>query len=108
VTVVDARGSLVGWNATITLQSVSGLTASQLTGARLCVEPDPVTVAGGRPNEVRSARPSCGNVGDPLTLFFAPPNGGGGTFSDTGALSLSLPSTTAGNQVTASLSMAVH
>jgi hypothetical protein len=108
VTVVDARGSLVGWNATVTLESVSGLDSAQLAHARLCVSPDPVTVVAGNPPEVRSGAHSCGGVGEPLTLFDAPPNGGGGTFSDTGALTLLLPGTAAGNQVTAALSVGVH
>jgi hypothetical protein len=108
VTVVDARGTLVGWNATVTLLSVAGLDGAQLAHARLCVSSDPVTVVAGNPPEVRSGTRSCGSVGDPLTLFYAPPNGGGGTFSDTGALSLWLPGTAAGNQVTASLSVEVH
>jgi hypothetical protein len=108
VTVVDARGTLVGWNAAVTLQSVAGLDGAQLAHARLCVSPDPVTVVAGNPPEVRSGAHSCGSVGDPLTLFFAPPNGGGGTFSDTGALTLMLPGAAAGHQVTASLSVGVH
>jgi hypothetical protein len=108
VTVVDARGSLVGWNATVTLQSVTGLDDAQLAHARLCITPDPVTVVAGNPPEVRSGAHTCGSVGDPLTLFDAPPNGGGGTFSDTGALSLWLPGTATGNQVTASLSVEVR
>ena len=108
VTVVDARGSLVGWDATVTLRSVTGLDSSQLSRARLCIAPAAVTVIAGRPSEVRSGTRSCGGAGDPLTLFEAPANGGGGTFSDTCALVLTLPGTAAGNQVTASFSVAVH
>ena len=36
VTVVDARGSLVGWRASVSLQGVAGATAGQLAHARLC------------------------------------------------------------------------
>jgi hypothetical protein len=108
VTVVDARGSLVGWDATVSLQSVAGLSASQLANARLCVDPDAVTTLAGRPSEVRSATRSCGRVGEPLSVFFAPPNGGGGTFSDAASLSLVLPATSSAGQVTASLAVAVH
>jgi hypothetical protein len=108
VTVVDARGSLIGWNATVSLQSVSGLSDADLTHARLCAVPDTVTVVAGNPPEVRSGTRTCGNAGDPLTVFFAPPNGGGGTFSDTAALTLDLPSGAASSQLTASLAVAVH
>ncbi len=43
-----------------------------------------------------------------LTLFFAPPNGGGGTFDDTGRVTLQLPSTRGTDPVTATLAVAVH
>lgn len=108
VTVVDARGTLVGWTATVTLQSVSGLDTSQTAHARFCVTPQTVTVVAGRPPEVQSATGSCGNVGDPLTVFFAPPNGGGGTFSDAAGLTLQLPSGTGPDQIIASVAVAVH
>lgn len=108
ITVVDARGSLVGWTATVTLQSVDGLDASQLVHARLCVSPDTRTVVAGIPDEVRTADHSCGAMDAPLTMFFAPSDGGGGTFSDTGSLTLVLPSAESGNQVTASIAVAVH
>ena len=108
VTVVDARGSLVGWTATVALWSVSGLDASQLAHARLCVSPDAVDVVAGNPPEVRSATGSCGTLGDPLAVFFAPPNGGGGTFSDTAGLTLQLPAGLGSDRVTASVAVAVH
>jgi hypothetical protein len=42
-TVNDARGSLVGWRATVSLETVSGLDAAQLASTRLCVSPHPTT-----------------------------------------------------------------
>ena len=108
VTVVDARGSLVGWDATVSLQSVSGVREGDAANARLCVAPDAVTVVAGNPPEVRSGNMTCGNAGDPLRVFYAPPNGGGGTFSDTATLTLRLPNGAGSNQVTASLAVAVH
>lgn len=108
VTVVDARGSLVGWNATVSLQSVDGLRSADLAKAKLCVSPDGVTVVAGNPPEVKSGQRTCAKAGDPLTLFYAPPNGGGGTFSDTGSLTLQEPGATLASPVTATLAVAVH
>jgi hypothetical protein len=108
ITVVDARGSLVGWEATVSLHSVTGVSVTDLARARFCVSPDGPTVVAGNPPEVRAAQSSCGGVGDPLTLFLAPPNGGGGTFSDTGGLTLSLPGVTGPGPLTATVGVAVH
>ncbi len=107
VTVVDARGSLVGWDATVSLQSVNGVSAADLAKARLCVTPDTPTVVAGNPPEVKAGRHACGKAGDALTVFYAPANGGGGTFSDTGALTLHVPGAAAG-ALTATLAVAVH
>jgi len=107
VTVVDARGSLVGWRATVSLQSVAGVSDADLAKATLCVSPDAPTVVAGNPPEVSAGRQVCGSAGDPLQLFFAPPNGGGGTFSDTGTLTLRLPGVHAASAA-ATLAVAVH
>lgn len=107
VTVVDARGSLVGWQATVSLQSVDGLSAADLAKAKLCVSPDAVTVVAGNPPEVKAGRHECGSASEALTLFYAPSNGGGGTFSDSGGLTLLVPGSKAGT-VTATLAIAVH
>jgi hypothetical protein len=107
VTVVDARGSLVGWRATVSLQSVAGVSAADLAKAKLCVSPDAPTVVAGNPPEVRAAQPVCGGAGDPLQIFFAPPNGGGGTFSDTASLTLRLPGVHVAGAALASLAVAV-
>ncbi len=108
ITAVDARGSLVGWTAAVSLQSVAGLDATQLSRARFCVDPDPPAVVAGNPSEVGAAPPSCGRVGDPLTVFFAPSGGGGGTFSDTGSLRLLVPGGGGPDPVTATLTVAIH
>lgn len=107
VTVVDARGSLVGWRATVSLQSVAGVSDSDLAKATLCVRPDAPTVVAGNPPEESAGPQVCGAVNDPLQLFFAPPNGGGGTFSDTGTLTLRLPGLHAASAA-ATLAVAVH
>lgn len=107
ITVVDARGSLVGWRATVSLESVNGVSASKLANAKLCISPDDPTVVAGNPPEVKSGRQACANAGRALVLFYAPPGGGGGTFTDSGALSLSLPGMGTG-PVTATLAVAVH
>jgi hypothetical protein len=108
VTVGDARGSLVGWQATVTLQSIDGVSPADLAQAQLCVSPDAAVAVTGRPSEVRTGRDACGSAGAPLTLFFAPPNGGGGTFDDTGRVTLQLPSAQEAGSITATLSVAVH
>jgi hypothetical protein len=108
VTVVDARGSLVGWDATVSLQSVDGLSPADLARAKLCVSPDAVTVVAGNPPEVKAGQHACAKAGDALTLFYAPPNGGGGTFSDTGSLTLLVPGAMLASPLTATLGVAVH
>jgi hypothetical protein len=91
VKVVDARGSLVGWNASVSLQGIEGLTSSQLVGAQLCATPGAPTIVAGMPGEVRGAKNSCGGVGGQVSIFYAPPGGGGGTFTDTADLKLTVP-----------------
>ncbi|HEY6473181.1 MAG TPA: hypothetical protein VIY26_09840 [Acidimicrobiales bacterium] len=108
VTVVDTRGSLVGWQATVALQSLSGVPATDLARARLCVSPGPATAVSGRQPEVRTGRAACGGADEPFTFFFAPPNGGGGTFDDTARVTLRLPSVQDTGSVTATLAIAVH
>ncbi len=108
VTVVDARGSLVGWQATVSLQSLNGVPAASLGHARLCVSPGGAVAVSGRQSEVRAGKDACGNADDPLTLFYAPPNGGGGTFDDTGPVTLHLPRAPGTSSVTATLAVAVH
>jgi hypothetical protein len=108
VTVVDARGSLVGWQATLTLQSLSGFSPADLARARLCVHPGAALAVSGRQSEVRAGKDACGSLHDPRTLFFAPPNGGGGTFDDTGQITLRLPSLQDIGSITATLGVAVH
>ncbi len=109
VTVVDARGSLVGWRASVSLQGVAGATAAQLARARLCASAHTPTMVAGNPNDVvRGVPPSCAGVGGTVSVFFAAPQGGGGTYSDTADLTLLVPGGTLPAQVTASLAVAVH
>jgi hypothetical protein len=108
ITVDDARGSLVGWRATVSLQAVSGLDAAQLASTRLCVSPYPTTLVAGNPADiVRSSPRACAGPGDPLIVFFAAPGGGGGEYSDTAGVALVLPNGTAPSGLTASLAVAV-
>ena len=110
VMVVDARGSLVGWQATVSLQSITGVSPADLARARVCVRPGSPIAVSGIHSEVKAGKDACGSADDPLTLFLAPPNGGGGTFDDTGRLTLHLPSApaTGTGSVTATLAVAVH
>jgi hypothetical protein len=103
VTVVDARGSLVGWNATVSLQGIDGLTPSQLASAQLCATPNAPTIVAGNPGEVSAAPRSCAGIDQPVTVFFAQPKGGGGTFTDTAALTLTVPSDVGVDPLTAYL-----
>jgi hypothetical protein len=112
ITVVDARGSLVGWRASVTLLSVNGENGDNGNGrggAVLCVTPDAPTMVAGNPADiVRADRPSCGRIGQSIPVFFAAPNGGGGNYSDAGSLNLVLPRGRTGqDQVTANLAVSV-
>ena len=107
VRVADGRGSLIGWDASISLQAVGGLSAAQLAGAQLCVDPDRPTIVAGNPAEVRGAKNSCGGFREPVLVLFAPPGGGGGTFTDTASLKLRVPGGAA-TPVSATLIITVH
>ena len=52
---------------------------------------DTPTVVAGNPGDARGVQLSCAGVGEPVSVFFAPPQGGGGTFSDTAELTLIIP-----------------
>jgi len=109
VTVVDARGSLVGWQASISLQGVAGATAGQLAQARLCATAHTPTMVAGNPADVvRGVQHSCAGVGGAVSVFFAAPEGGGGTYSDTADLTLLIPGGNLPAQVTASVAVTVH
>jgi len=108
VTVVDARGSLVGWRASVSLQGVTGATGGQLAHARLCASAHTPTVVAGNPGDARGVPFSCAGLGGVVSVFFAPPQGGGGTFSDTADLTLLIPGGSLPAQVTASLAVTVH
>ncbi len=108
VTVVDARGSLVGWRATVSMQGVGGVSAATLAHAQLCASaPAPTVVAGNPADVVRGVAHSCAGVGTPVSVFFAAPGGGGGMYSDTADLTLVLPEGTLPAPVTAILSVSV-
>ena len=108
ITVDDARGSLVGWRSTVSLQAVSGLDAAQLASTRLCVTPHPTTLVAGNPADiVRSSPRACAGPGGLLTVFFAAPGGGGGEYSDTAGLAVVLPNGTDAANPTATLAVAV-
>ena len=109
ITVDDYRGSLAGWDATVSLQSVSGLSASQVARARLCVSPHSPTMVEGDPADVVRAAPnSCAGAGQALPVFFAAPRGGGGTYTDVADVVLVVPGQTGTAPVTADLALAVH
>ena len=108
VTVVDARGSLVGWRASVSLQGVAGASAGQLAHARLCASAHTPTVVAGNPGDARGVPFSCAGVGGTVSVFFAAPQGGGGTFSDTADLTLLIPGGNLPAQATASLAVSVR
>jgi hypothetical protein len=108
VTVVDARGSLVGWRATVSVQAVAGEDTSQLAHVLLCASGHKPTMVAGNPGDVvRGTVLACAGVGKPVSVFFAAPGGGGGTYSDTADLALVLPSGSLPAQVTATLAVSV-
>jgi hypothetical protein len=108
ITVNDARGSLVGWRTTVSLQTVSGLDAAQLASTRLCVSPHPTTLVAGNPADVvRSSPRACAGPGDPISVFFAAPGGGGGVYSGTASVALAVPNGTLPAGATASLAVSV-
>jgi hypothetical protein len=108
IAVDDARGSLVGWRTTVSLQTVSGLDAAQLASTRLCVSPHPTTLVAGNPADiVRSSPRACAGPGDPIAVFFAAAGGGGGEYSDTAGISLALPDGTSSSPAIASLIVSV-
>jgi len=108
VTVVDARGSLVGWRATVSLQGVDGVSAATLSHAQLCVSaPAPTIVAGNPGDVVRGVAHSCAGAGEPVSVFFAAPGGGGGTYSDTADLRLVVPGGTLPAHLAATLAVSV-
>jgi hypothetical protein len=107
VTVDDARGSLVGWRATVSLRSVVGVSANELAAAQLCVSPNVPTTVAVISSEVKPGQRACANAGGTLTLFYAPPGGGGGTSTDTASLTLLLAGVAGAGPVTATLAVAV-
>jgi len=78
VTVVDARGSLVGWRASVSLQGVAGAgaTAGQLAHALLCASAHTPTVVAGNSGDARAVPLSCAGVCGTVSVFFAPAPGG--------------------------------
>ena len=92
----------------MTLQSLDGVSPADLAQAHVCVRPGAAVAVSGRQSEVRAGKEACGSAGDPLTLFFAPPDGGGGTFADTGRVTVHLPSDPTTGPVTGTLAVAVH
>ena len=109
MTVVDARGSLVGWHVSVSLQDVPGLPASDLVHAQLCVLPDSPSRISGNPSDiVRGNVRSCAGLGQALPVFWAASGGGGGTYRETAGLTLVLPGSTLPAQVTATLALGVY
>jgi WxL domain surface cell wall-binding len=109
ITVDDARGSLAGWRVTVSLQTVSGLDAAQLASTRLCVSPYPTTLVAGNPaDNVRSSSRACAGPGDPIAVFSAAPGGGGGEYSDTAGIALTLPDGASAPGTTASFVVSVR
>jgi hypothetical protein len=75
VTVVDGRGTLVGWTATLTYP------ANGQRGDVLAVRPTTPSVIDGEPRAIVAARRFLLSPGDSHALFRAPSGGGGGTYA---------------------------
>ena len=77
ITVLDARGSLVGWRATVSLQALPGLDARQLRAGRTVRRPHarPPWWRGTPTMSLRGAPRSCAGSGQPIPVFWAAPGG---------------------------------
>jgi hypothetical protein len=109
ITVIDARGSLAGWTASVSLVSVTGLSASDLTRASVCLRPERPTLVAGNPHDiVRGASRSCARGGKPISAFDAAPGGGGGTYRDSAQVVLRLPKDVLATDPTVTLAVSVR
>jgi len=84
VTVVDARGSLAGWTATVA-------PTTGLSGADLFVLPNQPVVIAGNEGEVQPAGAGMATPASPAELMRASAEGGGGTFTVDVAVELMVP-----------------
>jgi hypothetical protein len=88
VRVIDMRGSLVGWDATIVFLTSSYLHAE---GVRISMHPGrPVVVSGDRKG-VRADGPEWADFGTPVSLFGAESGSGAGTYDEDALVELVLP-----------------
>jgi len=83
IRVVDARGTLAGWNASLRATDVPA-------SATFTLKPGHARAVYGNQSEVQTARPSRATEGD-ADLMFAAPGGGGGTFDVNGTVIVTLP-----------------
>jgi hypothetical protein len=84
IRVVDARGSLAGWRATLTPTDLP-------SSATFRAKPANAVAIYGNQSEVRTAQPSNATRERPATLMSSDPDGGGGTFEVGGAVVVTLP-----------------
>jgi hypothetical protein len=106
ITVV-ATGSLAGWQASISLDALNS--SAPISQSQLCVTPSSPSMVVGNPGDVVQANSHmCGQMGSSFPVFFAAPGGGGGTYSDTASLVLSVPAGIDASEITATLTMSVH
>ena len=88
VRVIDARGSLAGWQVVVRLIAPETPEAS---GARLFFQPGGPDAVSGQARGVRASRPVWSALGDSLSLFHAEPGYGNGAFDDDASVELFLP-----------------
>jgi len=88
VRVIDTRGSLLGWDATVTFFRPSSIPATDL---RLRVHPGRPTVASGQSKGIRSAVPEWIAFDTQVALFAAEPGYGAGAYDEDARIELVLP-----------------
>lgn len=88
VRVVDTRGSLIGWNASVRFFAPSSLPAEDL---RLRVHPKKPIVVSGSPKGIDAAAPVWTTFDVPCALFNAKQGFGAGTYDDEALVELVLP-----------------
>lgn len=113
VRIVDARGTLAGWEATVALDRpghrAEGRRSPRSRPVLFCVRAGtPSMVSGNAADRVVAARPSCAPAGRPVPLVWAAPGGGGGTYEAGAVLTVLAPPGTRAFALVATVAISVH